>query len=74
VEEAKALKKFIILSDLPVHKEQISENVAFFNPFDAVELSEKIIEQLTNASPLVPTNYQENIKNYGRDILNALTK
>ncbi len=32
VEDAKALNKFLILSDLRVHREQVVENVGFFNP------------------------------------------
>ena len=48
VEEAKALSKFIVLSDLPVHREQINKNVAFFDPHNANELAVKMIEQLEN--------------------------
>ena len=73
VEEAKALNKFIILSDLPVHKEQITENVTFFDPSNASELAEKIIAQLKRPANIVKTDYSENIKKYGREILSALT-
>jgi glycosyltransferase involved in cell wall biosynthesis len=34
VEDAKAQNKFLFLSDLPVHYEQVSENVEFFNRND----------------------------------------
>jgi len=73
VEEAKALNKFIILSDLPVHKEQIAGNVAFFDPFNATELAEKIIAQIKHPASVVITDYKENIRKYGREILSALT-
>ncbi|MBK0380651.1 glycosyltransferase [Mucilaginibacter segetis] len=73
VEEAKALNKFIILSALPVHKEQISENVDFFDPHNAQQLADKIIACLKHSPVISPLNYQENIYNYAKDILNALT-
>lgn len=72
VEEAKALNKFIILSDLPVHREQIGDNVAFFDPFNAGDLATKIEAQLKSPAAVLPIDYKENIKKYGRDILNAL--
>ncbi|MDB4902137.1 MAG: hypothetical protein JWQ63_1418 [Mucilaginibacter sp.] len=72
VEEAKALNKFIILSDLPVHREQISSNVAFFNPVDAVELAGKIVEQLTGPFSTEFIDYSYNIKKFGKDVIDAL--
>lgn len=72
VEEAKALNKFIILSDLPVHREQIDVNVDFFDPHDARQLAEKIILQLTNPTPVSEVNYAQNVQNYAYDILKAL--
>ena len=68
-----SLNKFIILSDLPVHKEQIAGNVAFFDPFNATELAEKIIAQIKHPASVVITDYKENIRKYGREILSALT-
>ena len=38
VEDAKLLKKFIVLSDLEVHREQIHDNVYFFDPNRTDEL------------------------------------
>jgi glycosyltransferase involved in cell wall biosynthesis len=73
VEEAKALNKFIILSSLPVHKEQISENVVFFDPHNAQQLADKILNCLTRPQMISQVDYQKNIYNYGKDILNALT-
>ncbi|MDB5287274.1 MAG: a-glycosyltransferase-related protein glycosyltransferase family 4 protein [Mucilaginibacter sp.] len=73
VEEAKALNKFIILSNLPVHIEQISSNVDFFDPYDAQQLAKKIITQLKSPAVVEPLNYSDNIYNYAKDILNALT-
>jgi glycosyltransferase involved in cell wall biosynthesis len=73
VEEAKALNKFIILSNLPVHLEQINSNVDFFDPHDAEQLAKKIIAQLKSPAVINPLNYSDNIYNYAKDILDALT-
>ena len=71
VEEAKALNKFIILSDLPVHREQITSNVAFFDPHNAQILAELIVNELINPSIINELNYNENIRKFGIDIFDA---
>ena len=43
VEDCKAMNKFIFLSDLPVHREQIDKNVCFFDPYDESDLVEKLV-------------------------------
>jgi glycosyltransferase involved in cell wall biosynthesis len=40
VEDAKALNKFIAVSDIPLHREQIKSNCVFFAPNDEKQLSE----------------------------------
>jgi hypothetical protein len=42
VEDTKALNHRILVSDLPVHREQISENCVFFDPRDPHDLSRKM--------------------------------
>jgi glycosyltransferase involved in cell wall biosynthesis len=72
VEEAKALNKFILLSDLPVHREQISVNVSFFNAFDANAISVLMLKELVESSAVIPFNYQEKVKQFGAEILSML--
>jgi hypothetical protein len=38
VEDAKALNKYVLLSNLDVHREQISINASFFDPFNKEDL------------------------------------
>jgi glycosyltransferase involved in cell wall biosynthesis len=73
VEEAKALNKFIILSDLPVHQEQIDVNVAFFDPFDAGKLADEMIRQLKSPVKEIMVDYSKNVSNYGKELLHVLT-
>ncbi len=42
VEDAKALNKAVILSDIPVHREQIKSNVFFFEPLAEPKLAEQL--------------------------------
>lgn len=44
VEDAKVLDKLILLSDIPVHREQMNEKCILFNPNDADDLASKMIE------------------------------
>ena len=42
VEDAKVLDKTILLSDIPVHREQMNEKCIFFDPHDSAALAELI--------------------------------
>ncbi len=44
VEDAKVLNKLILLSNIPIHHEQMNENCLLFNPNDSQSLVSKIIE------------------------------
>ena len=72
VEEAKALNQFIILSDLPVHREQINNNVAFFNPHNTEELADLLIKQLQSPAIITKYDYAANIRQFGKDVISAL--
>lgn len=61
VEEAKALNKFMILSDIPLHKEQVKRNGFFFERNNAVNLAD-VIEKFINEKPQVEySDYNQNI-------------
>lgn len=73
VEDAKALGKFIILSDLTVHREQIKENVFFFNPDKPEELAagmQIVLQQ--HPMKIVPYDYDKDVKAYAKSILKML--
>ena len=72
VEDAKALSQRVILSDIKVHNEQISENCTFFNPKDANELALIIENTLAFKPNRVATNYQANILRFGKEFLNVV--
>jgi glycosyltransferase involved in cell wall biosynthesis len=61
VEDAKALNKFLIASDLPIHKEQVNENVLFFAPDDYLTLA-KHLEKVNTNNNVVTFDYHKNIE------------
>lgn len=69
VEDAKAVNKFIFLSDLNVHREQISKNVCFFDPHDEEDLCDKL---LATKPTHEPRDYKQNIKEFGQNFLNIV--
>lgn len=69
VEESKALNKFIVLSDIPVHREQIDLNCSFFDPNDEYELANILESILNHELTIVPYDYQNDINKYANRIL-----
>lgn len=69
VEGAKAMNQFVILSDIRVHKEQMQDNVVFFNPLDEYDLADKICN-----SKIIKTqiNYQESVMRFGEGFLELI--
>lgn len=56
VEEAKALNKTILLSDLPVHKEQNPSKGIFFDPLNSEDLTEKMFYVMRNCEGRAETS------------------
>ncbi|MCX7985376.1 MAG: glycosyltransferase [Bacteroidales bacterium] len=67
VEEAKALKKTIICSNLEVHKEQIPNNPYFFDPDDVHELLRFIELHKNGYASGIDYNYPEQIHRYASE-------
>lgn len=69
VEDCKAMNKFVFLSDLPVHREQINKNVCFFDPYD----EDSLVEKLMTVKPTEEFfDYSKSIKMFGEDFYRAL--
>lgn len=72
VEDAKSLNKFIILSDLGVHKEQIKINVHFFDPYDFENLS-KILEKYNKEIPkVIQVDYKNDIHKFANKFIDLV--
>lgn len=71
VEDAKALNKFIFLSDLDVHREQCPKNACYFNAKDEDDLVNKL---LTVKPTHEPYDYEQNRKQFAKDFLEIINK
>lgn len=77
VEDAKSLSKHIVLSNLEVHKEQIKENVSFFDPHNTKELTVILkLLHLRHPHPSVDgqNNYKQTINTFGKAFLALVNK
>jgi glycosyltransferase involved in cell wall biosynthesis len=70
VEDAKALNQTLIVSNIPVHKEQLEDKAYFFNPEDFNELASKIIEVIVNPKEKIKydLDYLLNIKKFAKSL------
>lgn len=73
IEEAKSMDKFMILSDLPLHKEQVKQNALFFKRDDARDLADKILGIEAAAPQVIPNNYPEAIREAGRTFMRIVS-
>jgi len=69
VEESKSIGKFIILSDIPVHREQIDRNCLFFNPHSPEDLFEKATTFLSGGCKFEPADYKPAALRFADDLL-----
>jgi glycosyltransferase involved in cell wall biosynthesis len=73
VEDAKSMNKYLIVSNIDVHKEQLLNSTAlFFNTLDAQELAaclEKAITETSLPDLYENHNYQKNIEDFGLNFL-----
>lgn len=77
VEEAKALGKYILLSDLPVHREQAPTNVEYFLPDDA-DLLGQLMHRAIASEPCpvdagqIAETYCDQIRQFGANYVEIL--
>lgn len=69
VEEAKAVGKHIVLSEFPVHKEQVSSNCTFFSPLDYESLSAVLSNLFLSPPSDSLVDYKQNQLQFARTFL-----
>ena len=69
IEEAKSMDKFMILSDLPVHKEQAPQNALFFERHNPQDLADKILTTDTIIQTIIPNKYNNLILQAGKNFM-----
>jgi glycosyltransferase involved in cell wall biosynthesis len=65
IEDAKSFNKYVIASDLEVHREQLKKNVAFFSRNDSHDLAIKLINFIDSSVEIEREDYSINIKEVG---------
>jgi glycosyltransferase involved in cell wall biosynthesis len=73
VEEAKSLGRPLIVADIPIHREQVSEGM-FFPPDDDQKLSQHMFA-IAKGSPVAlqpMNNYAEEIRRFGRAVADVI--
>lgn len=70
VEDCKAMSKFVFLSDLKVHREQLNKNVCFFDPYSESDLVYKLLNVIPKEDCY---DYSNNIKQFGKDFFEVIS-
>jgi len=61
IEDAKALNKYVIASNIQVNIEQLAVNATFFDPADEPALATVLFNYFMNTPELIQTDYMQNI-------------
>ena len=69
IEDAKALDKFIVASDIAINREQINDNMVFFDPKNDLELSEHLLNLYSADNLLCDWHYYRNIEKSKEDLI-----
>jgi hypothetical protein len=73
VEDAKALNQWILLSDIPVHREQIQNNVDFFEPKNSSMLAALIRRHTDNTYVSLQQDYHQQLTQFGDGFVSMLS-
>jgi glycosyltransferase involved in cell wall biosynthesis len=73
-EDAKVLNQFILISDIPLHKEQVQQNCLFFSPEDEHDLAKKMLFMLQNEKIITSINYSALQKQFAGQFIQIFDK
>ena len=72
VEDAKAMNQFIICSNIAVHREQLTQNVLFFDPKEKVSLTNHIINIIKNGKTIEQNNYDPYVLKFAETFMSII--
>lgn len=73
VEDAKAINQIILVSDIPLHREQIEDYCIFFNPKAPSDLAEKITHFERYKAPLKTMDYKNDQLRFANNLLSLFS-
>lgn len=65
IEDAKALNKYVIASDLDVHREQLTMNFSLFDPYNVLSLVNSMLQFINSSIQIKRLDYEKSIKEFG---------
>lgn len=74
VEDAKAMNQYVIASNLDVHKEQLKENVSFFDPNNSIELSHILEKGFKTRFVINKIDYKNNVLKFSEGFINLINQ
>ncbi len=66
VEDAKAMSRYVLLSDIPVHREQLGHNVSFFDPRNEDALALLMSQSLESSLKSSFFDYNDNVREFAQ--------
>ena len=69
IEDAKALNKFVVASNIQINQEQLNDNVLFFDPNNELELSKHLLQLNDHAQMHCDSKYDNNIIKSKKDLI-----
>src|SRR5690606_1228173 len=72
IEDAKALGRAVLASDIAVHREQIGQNVDFFSPDNPRSLADLLARYAETGPDAQPTDYAAVQRRFGEDLMRLI--
>ncbi|MBS1917780.1 MAG: glycosyltransferase family 4 protein [Bacteroidetes bacterium] len=72
IEDALSLEKWVICSDIPANKEQVHENVSFFEATNPIQLAEILKTFANKKIPPRKENYSERVQQFGNEFIRLI--
>jgi glycosyltransferase involved in cell wall biosynthesis len=72
VEDAKAMNQFLLVSDIPVHREQLKQQAYFFNPQESQDLINLLLRYLDEMPTKQGQSYHVSIEQFARNFLSII--
>jgi hypothetical protein len=74
IEDAKALSKTVIASDIPVHKEQLNDHGFYFEPHNHTILINRIKDVIRGETNRPHIDYKNGVKIFGESFMSILNE
>jgi len=74
MEDAKVMNQWVIVSNLPVHEEQLKVNASFLNPENAQQLASILLDFLTKDLRKNSLQYNKHVNKFSEDFISIVKR